>query len=273
MMVEIGQLVFGILIAVLALVAARRLSSVLKAFVALWRRPQVTETDITPNENASVEGKAFVEEPATAADRLFDNSVQSIGSYVWRAGFTSGGSYTYDFERGELRTVRRSFVSGIETGRFGVSIGNEDVYVDPSWLCRAYDSEPLSEVTIGEHRSNVSLPLRLSQRLFDSPYLNLTTVGECRSGELTDIIEVRIHDDRTDEFVIEGRGIQAGVRLFVSGTVRVEDGRPTIVGTKDAPLLISDTGRSGLRNRLIWAILKKTFLIALVVGLGVLFLG
>jgi hypothetical protein len=115
--------------------------------------------------------------------------------------------------------------------------------------------------------------LGLSQRLFDSPYLDLTTVGECRSGKLTDIVEVRIHDSRTDEFIVEGRGIQAGAQLFVSGTVRIEDGRPTIVGTEDAPLLISDTGRSGLRNQLIWAILKKTFLIALVVGLGVLFLG
>jgi hypothetical protein len=272
-MVEIGQLVFGILIAVLALVAVWRLSSVLKALVALWRRPQATATGITTDETVSVEGTAFVEEPAIAADRLFDDSPRNVGSYVWRAAFTSGGSYTYDFERGELRTVRRSFASGIETGRFGVSVGNKDVCVDPSWLCRAYDSEPLSEVTIGEHRSNVSLPLGLSQRLFDSPYLDLTTVGECRSGKLTDIVEVRIHDSRTDEFIIEGRGIQAGAQLFVSGTVRIEDGRPTIVGTEDAPLLISDTGRSGLRNQLIWAILKKTFLIALVVGLGVLFLG
>lgn len=272
-MVEIGPLVFGVLMAVLALVAAWRLSSVLKALVALWRRPQAAETEITPDETVSVEGEAFVEEPAVAADRLFDDGPQDVGSYVWRAAFTSGGSYTYDFERGELRTVRRSFASGIETGRFGVSIGRTDLYVDPSWLSRSYDTEPLSEIRIGEHRSNVSLPLRLSQRLFDSPYLDLTTVGECRSGELRDIVEVRIHDSRTDEFVVEGRGIPAGAQLFVSGTVRIEDGRPRMVGTGDAPLLISNTGRSGLRNRLLRVTLKNILLIALVVGLGVLFVG
>jgi hypothetical protein len=272
-MVEIEQLVFGTLITVLALVAVWRLSTVFRALVALLRRSQATELDITPDKTISVEGKVFVEEPAIATDRLFDNGTHDIGSYVWRAAFTSGGSYTYDFERSELRTVRRSFASGIETGRFGVSIGNKDAYVDPSWLCRAYDSEPLSEVTIGEHRSNVSLPLRLSQRLFDSPYLNLTTLGECRSGELTDILEVKIHDNRTDEFVVEGRGIPADGQLFVSGTVRMNDGRPTIVGTEGVPLLISDTGQSGLRRQLIWTILKQTLLLASVIGLGVLFLG
>lgn len=271
-MIEFEQLVFGALVTVLALVAIWRLSSAIKALVALWRRPRATGTDITSGETVSVKGKAFVEEPATATDRLFDDT-RDIGSYVWRATFTEGGNYTYDFDRGEFRTARRSFASGIETGRFGVSIGNEDVYVDPSWLCRAYDSKPLSEVTIGEHRSNVSLPLGLSQRLFDSPYLDLTTVGECQSGELTDILEVNIHDNRTDEFIIDGRGIPAGEQLFVSGTVRIEDGRLTIAGTGDAPLLISATGRSGLRRQLVWAILKKTLLLALVVGLGVLFLG
>lgn len=173
-MVAIEQLVVGTVIAVLALVIVWRLSSALKALIALWRRPQATETDITPGETISVEGETFVEEPAIATDRLFDNAPQTIGSYVWRAAFTSAGGYTYDFERGEFRTVRRSFASGIETGRFGVSIGSKDVYVDPSWLRRAYNAGPLSEVTIGEHRSNVSLPLGLSQRLFGSPYLNLT---------------------------------------------------------------------------------------------------
>lgn len=273
MMVAIKQLLLGTIIAVLAVVAVWRLSGTLKAFIALWRRPQATERDIDVGKTVSVEGTAFVDEPAIASDRLFDNDHRNIGSYVWRATFTKGGHYTYDFERGEFRTARRSFTTGIETGRFGISVGDTDVYVDPSWLCRAYDSEPLSEVTVGEHRSNVSLPLRLSQRLFNSPYLNLTTVGECQSGQLTDILDVRIHDNRTDEFVVEGRGIPAGVELFVSGTVRNEDGRLTIVGTENDPLLISDTGRNGLRRQLIWAMLKNTLLLALVLGVGVLFLG
>ncbi|WP_254840087.1 hypothetical protein [Natronomonas marina] len=272
-MVEIDQLVFGALIAALALVAIWRMSGAIKALVALWRRPQVTETDISTEETVSVKGEAFVEESAMATDRVFDDNPRDIGSYVWRATFISGGNYTYDFDRGEFRKARRSFASGIETGRFGVSIGKKDVYVDPSWLGQAYDSKPLSEVTIGEHRSNVSLPLRLSQQLFDSPYLNLTTAGECQSGKLSDILEVKIHDNRTDEFIIDGRGIPAGEQLFVSGTVRVEDGRLTLVGTEDAPLLISDTGRKGLRRRLVWRILKKTLLLSLVIGLGVLFLG
>jgi hypothetical protein len=272
-MVDIDQVVFGALIAALALVAIWRMSGAIKALIALWRRPQATETDISTDETVSVTGEAFVEESAMATDRLFDDSPRDIGSYVWRATFLGGGSYTYDFDRGEFRKVRRSFASGVETGRFGVSVGNKDVHVDPSWLCRAYDSKPLSEVTIGEHRSNVSLPLRLSQQLFDSPYLDLTTAGECRSGKLSDVLEVKINDNRTDEFIIDGRGIPAGEQLFVSGTVSVNDGKLTLVGTRDAPLLISDTGRKGLRRRLGWRILKKTLLLALVIGLGVLFLG
>lgn len=272
-MVGIEQLVFGTLIAVLALVTVWRLASVLKALIALWRRPQATEADITPGETISIEGEVFVEKSAIATDRLFDSDSRNIGSYVWRTAFTNNGSYRYDFERGEFRTVRRSFASGIETGRFGVTIGSEHMYIDPSWICQAYNSEPLSEVSIGEHRSNVSLPLGLSQRLFDSPYLNLTTVGECRSGQLTDLLDVKIHDNRTDEFVVEGRGIPAGIQLFVSGTVRIDDDMPRIIGTNGAPLLISDTGRSGLRHQFIWAILKKSLLLALVIGLGVLFLS
>lgn len=271
-MIGIDLLVFGTLFAVLALVGIRRLSAVLKALVALWRRPQATGTDVSPDEAVSVEGRVFVEESATAADRLFDDA-QEVGSYVWRATHTQGGSYRYDFDRGELRNVRRSFATGVETGQFGISTGRADLYVDPSWLCRAYESKPLSEVTVGELRSNVSLPLRLSQRLFDSPYLHLTTVGECPSGELSDVLDVKIHDNRTEEFVVEGRGIPADVRLFVSGTVRIENGMPTIGGTGDSPLLISDVGRSGLRRHLAWAALKKILLLAVVTALAVLFLG
>jgi hypothetical protein len=272
-MVELDQLAFGTLIAALALVAIWRISGVIKAFVALRRRPQATETDVSAEQTVSVEGEAFVEESAMATDRLFDDNPQDVGSYVWRATFISGGSYMYDFDRGEFRQARRSFASGIETGRFGVRIGNKDVYVDPSWLCQAYDSKPLPKVTIGEHRSNVSLPLRLSQKLFDSPYLNLTTAGECPSGKLSDILEVNIHDNRTDEFIIDSRGIPAGKQLFVSGTVMVKDGRHTLVGTEDAPLLISDTGQKGLKRRLIWRMLKRALLLSLVIGLGVLFLA
>jgi hypothetical protein len=263
-------LVFGTLFAVLALVVVWRLAAVLRALAALRRRPQPTETDIDPDETVSVEGQVFVEESALAADRLFDDTTRDIGSYVWRAAYDTNGSYRYDFDRGEFRTVRRSFATGVETGAFGVSVGSTALAVDPSWLCREYDSEALSEVTVGEHRSNVSLPLGLSQRLFDSPYLHLTTVGECPSGELADILDVRIHDNRTDEFVVEGRGVPAGERLFVSGTVRIEDGTPTIVGTGTAPLLLSDAGRSGLRRQLLWTLLKRLLLLALLVALGVL---
>lgn len=272
-MVEIEQLVFGTVIAVLALIVVWRLFSVLRALIALWRRPQATATSLIPEETVSVEGTTFVEKSPIATDRLFDTDPRDIGSYVWRASFIIFGQSTYNFKHGEFRDVRRSFASGIETGRFGISTESKEIHVDPSWLCQAYDAESLSEVTIGEHRSNVSLPLGLSQRLFDSPYLNLTTIGECQSDQLTDILDVRIHENRTHEFVVEGRGIPAGVELFVSGTVRIADGRPTIVGTEDAPLLISDTGRSGLRRQLIWAMLKKTLLLVLVLGFGVLFLG
>jgi len=81
-MVAIEQLVFGILLAALALLVVWRLSSALKALSALWRRPQATETDITPEETVSIEREVFVEEPAVATDRLFDNDSQNIGSYL-----------------------------------------------------------------------------------------------------------------------------------------------------------------------------------------------
>lgn len=270
-MVATNRLVFGGVFAVLILIMVWRLSGTLRVLITLWRRPQTTETAFAPGETIAVEGEVFVDESAIATDRIFETTPRDIGLYVWRAAFSSAGSYTYDSERGELQTARSSFASGLETGRFGVSIGNRDVYVDPSWLCRAYDSEPLSEITIGE--SNVSLPLGLSQRLFDAPYHDLTTVGECPSGALSDILDVKIHDDRTDEFVVEGRGVPSGAQLFVSGTVRIENGRPTIVGTEDSPLLIADSGRGGLRGQLLGAILKKSVRLGLVIGLGVLLLG
>jgi hypothetical protein len=90
-MVEFEQLVFGALIAALALVALWRMSGTIKALIALWRRPQATETGISTEETISVEGATFVEESAMATDRLFGDDPRDIGSYVWRATFIRGG--------------------------------------------------------------------------------------------------------------------------------------------------------------------------------------
>lgn len=77
---------------------------------------------------------------------------------------------------------------------------------------------------------------------------------------------------RHAEFVIDTRGVPADKQLFVSGTVEIQDGEPTIVGTNDAPLLVSNTGPKGFRNQLLRRVVKQTVLLVVVLAVGVLFL-
>jgi len=55
------------------------------------------------------------------------------------------------------------------------------------------------------------------------------------------------------------------------GTIDIQDGQPTIVGTNDAPLLVSDTGPKGFSNQLVRRVVKQTVLLGVVRVVGVLF--
>jgi hypothetical protein len=254
------------ILAIFALVvlwAAHRLWVIATATITLWRTGTTDATTAGHGDTVAVDGQVFVDDPAPLADRVFDPTEGPVGAYIWRAWFSDSGRYTYDFDRGELRQGRNPFAAGVETGAFGVTTSGRDLSVALSWLDRSYDGEDLDGLEVGNPASNTSLPAFLTRYVYDSLYVSLDRlVADCDVDRLLDTVDLYRSDVQTDEFGIGARGIPAGQRLFVHGELRVENGTPTIVGTDETPLLISDEGRGGLKRELWWRAVK--YAIALV---------
>ncbi|MFC7058930.1 GIDE domain-containing protein [Halovenus salina] len=213
-------------------------------------------------------GQTFVEEPATAADRLFPDA-GDVGAYVWQAGFLSSGAYTYDTARNEFRQRRKPFASGVESGQFGVKSDRQRLYVNLDWLRERYDAPTLSGLEVGNPRGNLSLPALVTRYLFDSRFICLrSTVGEVAVDTLTDVVDLYRDDIHMDEFFIDARGVPVGKSLFVHGEVRMQDGRPTVIGTDETPLFISDRGKDGLTRMLRWTAAKYGLALAVVLALA-----
>lgn len=271
-MSSVDTLVIGGLLVAIGVLLASRLARVLGALVALWGVSPTESPTIADGEAVAVGGKAFVEEPATAADRLFPDA-GDVGAYVWQAGFLSSGAYTYDTARGEFRQRRKPFASGVESGQFGVESDRQRLYVDLDWLREQYDAPALAGLEVGNPRGNLSLPALLTRYLFDSRFVCLrSTLGEVAVDTLTDIVELYRDDVHTDEFFVDARGVPAGESLFVHGEIQMRDGRPTVVGTDETPLFISDRCKDGLTRALRWTAAKYGLALAVVGALAVVVL-
>jgi hypothetical protein len=251
-MVSAGEVVIGVLVGAVGVWGASRLATTVRAYLAVRGAAPDSAPALRDGETVALEGTVAVEEPAVAADRLFGDG-SGVGGYVWRAGFLDRNRYTYDTDRGEFRQGRTTFASGVEAGRIGVATGGREVYVDLPWLGEAYDAPGLSELEVGDPRSNTSLPFVLTRYVWDSPYVDLHgTIGECSADQLLDVVDLYRDDVATDDFRIDARGVPAGGRLFVRGEVRVVDGDPTVTGTDATPLVVSDRGHEGFVRGLLW---------------------
>ena len=250
-MVSAGDVVFGVLLGVLGVWGVYRLLVTVRAYLAVRGAAPDSTPALHEGASVAVEGTVFVEEHAVAADRIFGD--REVGGYLWRAGFFDTGRYTYDFDRGESRRGLSTFASGVESGRVGVTTAGRDVYLDLPWLAEAYDAPALSDLDVGDPKSNTSLPFVVTRYLWDSPYVDLHgTIGECSADQLLDVVDLYRDDVAADEFRIDARGVPAGGRLFVRGEVRTVDGNPTVTGTDATPLVVSDRGYEGFVRGLLW---------------------
>lgn len=270
------SLVTVLMLAVSAVVggfAVRKLWKIAWAGITLRRASRITNTGASAGDTIAATGTVFVDDTAPLADQLFDDTTDDIGMYVWRAWFADAGRYTYDFERGEFRQGRNPFAAGIEAGRFGLSATGRELYVDTSWLDREYDGDTLTELEVGNPISNMKLPALFTRHVFDAVQLSLSATAADRSMELlTDIINLYREDVTVDEFNVESRGVPTGTSLFVAGQLRVEAGERQVVGTNTTPLLLSDNGADGLRQKLWWHGLKNVLWLAGAVMIPLFFL-
>lgn len=272
-MAGLGELALGGLLALVGIVSLYKLSRVARAALALWSRSLDAPGTVTDGEVVAVEGEAVVDEPAPAADRLFDGD-ETVGAYLWRAQFTEAGNVTYDSDRGEFRQGRNTFASGVEAGRVDVTTGGRKLAVDPSWLREVHDAPALADIEVGNPARNVSLPVYFTRYVWDSAYAHLrATPGKCSGEELAEVVDLYREDVHTDGFAIDARGVADGRPLFVSGEIRVEDGRPTVVGTDETPLLLSDAGSDGLRRALLWRAARYIATALAMVGIAAFFLS
>ena len=271
-MVGLGEALLGIVFGLVSLWALHRLSVIGRAALALRGAETTDIYQYEDGQQVAINGQVIVDEAAPLAERIFDSVDEPIGAYSWHAWFPDVSRNTYDFERGELRNGRNTFASGFEAGSVAIKTGGQPLEIDFARFESVYDPDRLSGLEIGDPRSNTSLPTFMTRHVWDSLYVSLSAVtGDCSMTRLADVVDLHRHDVDTDEFNIEGRGIAAGQELFVHGELQVRNGEYTIVGTDTTPLIISDTGRTGYLNGLLWRAIK--YLIALVgaIGLTVLF--
>lgn len=271
-MVGLGEALLGVVFALVMLWALHRLSVIVRATLALWGTPTDDTLKRADGQQVAVEGQVTVGEPAAVADRLFDATDRPVGAYIWHAWTPDTGRNTYDFDRGELRGGRNTFAAGIETGKLGVSTHAQQLSIDVDWLRDLYDTDDLSDLAIGDPVSNTSLPTFVTRHLWDSIYISLeTAIGDCPATQLRDVVNLHTDDTSADAYGIEARGITAGQQLFILGEVRERDDEYTVTGTDQTPLLISDTGRSGLVSQLRWRALKYALALIGAAGLMILF--
>jgi hypothetical protein len=248
-MVAFERVVFGAVFAAVGLYGGVRLLAVARTYLAVRRAPPADPASVHDGDTCAVAGRVVVDDPAPAADRLFD--ADDVGAYLWRAQYEDAGRYTYDFDRGEHRQGRSTFAAGVNTGEFAVATDARDLAVDLSWLRDEYDSPTLDSLEIGNPKTNTSLPAVVTRRVWDSPYVDLSErPGDCTADRLTDVVDLYRSDVHTDEFVVDARGLAAGDDCYVRGEVTIEDGVPTLTGTDETPLLVADSGYRDYRRTL-----------------------
>ncbi|WP_135855368.1 hypothetical protein [Halorussus salinus] len=201
---------------------------------------------LADSESVTVEGPVTVDDEAPVSDRATDEETGEIAMYVWRTAFARSGQRVVDFRNWETRRSRATFASGVESGTFSVATGNGDVRVDPSWLRDVHDATQLSDV-----RPVGLLPSRTWHvYLWRSPYVHLTShLVESSLERLRSVIDDDPDVDLSDDY-FASKVVPEGTELTVHGKLSTEDGTPTMAGTDDTPLFVSDRGLDAIRGDL-----------------------
>lgn len=201
-------------------------------------------------EEVAVEGTVTVDEEAPASDLATDGSVSPVALYVWRVVLTGG-------------VGRDTVESGVEFGLFSITTDNGEIRVDPSWLREAHDAPKLADVRTDSRI--LSRPDRVY--LWRSPYVHLgnepTTMPLAR---VSDVIEADL-DISLDGNDFESKAVSEGTRLAVYGELSIDQGTPTIRGTDDTPLFVTNCGIDTVRSNLLGRAVTYGFYLTLVLTL------
>ena len=245
-MVTVAVAVVGGALTLLCLYYAYRLANSLRLFRSLAGVTPDSSPTLADGERVTVEGVVTVEEEAPASDYATDGLTAPVGMYVWQAAFPRSGQRVIDVENWTTRQARATFASGVESGSFTVATGSGEVRVDPSWLRETHDADRLAEV-----RPVGFLPSRTWHvYLWNSPYVQLADHStemplERLRSVVDDDPDVDLHDD-----LFLSKAVVEGSRLTVHGELSVGAGPPTIRGTDDTPLFVSDGGVDAVRRSL-----------------------
>lgn len=247
-MVAIGTVVVGGIISLICLYYAYRLSNIVRLYRYLFGLTSDNSPVVVDGQPVTVEGVVTVDEEAPASDRATDGQPSPIAMYVWRAAFSrNGGGNRIDFKDREIKQSKSTFASGVEFGSFALTTQSGDVHVDPSWLRDAHDAKRLSEVRpVGVNPSRT-----WHIYLWRSPYVCLNdNLTEMSLERLRDVIDMDGSDVSVSDYYFMSKAVPEGTRLTVHGEVAVRDGTPTIKGTDDTPLIVSDGGIDAVGNAL-----------------------
>lgn len=224
--------------------------------VRLYRLLSGITADSAPifvdGEPVTIEGTVTVDEEAPYSDYAIDEKTAPIAMYVWRAAFKKNSEPIVDFEERELKQSRATFASGLESGSFAITTESGDVRLDPSWLRDKHDAIKLSDV-----RPVGFLPSRrLIVYLWRSPYVQLGThLSEVSLERLRYVIDDDPDIGLENDFFMS-KAVSEGTRLMVHGELSIDGGTPTIRGTDETPLVVSDGGLDVVRSNLRWRAIK-----------------
>ncbi|SDM82355.1 hypothetical protein SAMN04487949_2709 [Halogranum gelatinilyticum] len=245
-MVSVAAVVVGGALTLLCLYYAYRLANTARLSYSLRGVSPERSPAVVDGQRVTIEGVVTVDEEAPASDRATDGLASPVGMYVWQAAFPRSGQRVIDFENRTTRQARATFASGVEYGSFSVATENGDVRVDPSWLRAAHDADKLSEVQpVG------FLPSRTWHvYLWNSPYVELSEhPTEMSLERLRAVVDDDPEIDLGDDSFLS-KAVVEGSRLTVHGELSVGPGPPTIQGTNDTPLFVSDGGIDAVRRSL-----------------------
>ncbi|ELZ98994.1 hypothetical protein C440_01520 [Haloferax mucosum ATCC BAA-1512] len=277
----LGSLLAGLLIVWLFGVPAfNSAGHLLDTAIVLRALPSNAVSEVaeaTDGDAVAIEGEVVVNEPAGEADRLVDQTDETVGLYVWRTvkpdmnNTIDVGSWT-NLDSWSLRETRRPLDSGVEWGQFSVHNSDESLYVDPTWLREQYNTVSFP-IEMGGWVGIESA--RFRHWVWSSPALRLTGDETTRTfDQIPDLFE-NIDATKYDDYHLNSRPVRDGDTVTVLGRYTVENGERVIRGGDGAPLAISDQGldeyRRYLRRRLLKHGLSGVIAVTIPFALFILF--
>jgi hypothetical protein len=214
-----------------------RATTALRVLRLLWSIEIDGTSSIVDGEPVAIAGELVVDTAASTGEPAVEENDPPVGMYVWRARYLDNTNSKITVESwGWEHQEWTTFESGVEWGRFGVTIDGRVVHIDPTWLREMYDTTPLTGVSIGRTLSND----QFSVDLWDSWYVFLR--DHCYHSSLSRFeAHVECCDSRNlARLLLEAKPLLEGTTVTVYGEGHVEQGEFVLRGTDETPLLITD---------------------------------